>query len=342
MTRTLTTRELNRALLARQGLLERRALEIPDALDAMGALQAQYAPSMYVGLWTRLAGFERGSLTRALEARDVIQGTLMRTTIHLVSRADYWPLAIAIRHARRAWWLRVMRSPAAPREPEMQAAAERLRAALREGPMKRKAIDELLGKPVAHGIGAWVDMVRVPPAGTWERRRADLYGLAEDWVGPADITPDAALDHLVTRYLTGFGPAAKADIANWAGLTAKDVDPALGRLELVRFEAEDGTELVDLSDQPLPDADTPAPVRFLPTFDAVLLAHARRTRILPEVHRARIFNTKTPQSIGTILVDGAVAATWRPDGTIEPLEELTKAQRRHLDAEAGRLMAFCA
>src|SRR5919109_4994554 len=103
MTRTLTARELNRALLARQGLLERRALEIPDALDAMGALQAQYAPSMYVGLWTRLAGFERGSLTRALEARDVIQGTLMRTTIHLVSRADYWPLAIAIRHARRAW-----------------------------------------------------------------------------------------------------------------------------------------------------------------------------------------------------------------------------------------------
>src|SRR4051812_16458409 len=148
-TRMLSTRALNRALLDRQGLLERRDLPIPDALDAMGALQAQYAPSMYIGLWSRVAAFERDALTRALEDRSVVQGTLMRVTIHLVSRADYWPLAIATRAARRVLWLRATKGP---REPEMEEAAETLRAALKDGPIKRKAIDDLLGKPVAHGI----------------------------------------------------------------------------------------------------------------------------------------------------------------------------------------------
>lgn len=335
----LTARELNRALLSRQGLLERRSLTIPAALDGMGGLQAQYAPSMYIGLWSRLEDFERASLTRALEGRSVIQATLMRVTIHLVSRADFWPLAVATRAARRVWWRRATKGP---REPEMEAAAETLRAALKDGPMKRKAIDELLGKPVAHGIGLWVDMVRVPPAGTWERRRADLYGLAEDRVGPPEVSDNDALDHLVTRYLTGFGPASKAEIANWCGLVARDVEPALGRLTLRRFVAEDGTELLDLPDLPLPDADTPAPVRFLGTWDAALLAHARRALVLPEEHRARIFNTKMPQSVGTFLVDGAVAGAWRPDGTIEPFEELTRTQRKAVDAEAARLADFCA
>ncbi len=339
MERTLTARQLNRALLARQGLLERRELSITEALEAMGALQAQYAPSMYIGLWSRVVDFERGALTRALEDRQVIQGTLMRVTIHLVSRGDYWPLAIATRGARRALWLRSAKGPTGE---EMETAAHELRAALKDGPMKRKAIDELLSKPIAHGIGLWVDMVRVPPPGTWERRRADLYGLAEDWLGPPDVAGDAALDQLVTRYLTGFGPSSRAEIANWGGLGLRDVDPALERLDLRRFEAEDGTELLDLQDMPLPDPDTPAPVRFLPTWDAVLLAHARRALILPEEHRARIFNTRMPQSVGTFIVDGAVAGAWRPDGTIEPFRTLTTTERQAVDAEAARLGEFIA
>jgi hypothetical protein len=305
----------------------------------MGALQAQYAPSMYIGLWSRLAGFKRAALTEALNAHEVIQGTIMRVTIHLCSRADYWPLLEPIREARRALWLRTRKGLT---DADMAAGAKTLRAALQNGPLKRKEIDALVGKEIAPGVGLWVDMVRVPPSGTWERRRADLYGLAEDWLPRTAIDPDAALDHLVVRYLTGFGPAAKPEIANWAGLTAKDIDPALNRLSLNRFSTEDGTELLDLPGLPLPDAGTPAPVRFLPTFDAVLLAHARRTLILPEEHRPKIFNTKMPQSIGTFLVDGAVAGTWRPDGTIEHFEDLTASQRKAVDAEARRLVEFCA
>ena len=332
--RTLSQRELNRALLARQGLLERRELELPDALDAMGALQAQYAPSMYVGLWSRVAGFERDALTRALEQRAVVQATLLRSTIHLVSRADYWPLAVAIREARRMSWRR------ATKRDDLSREAATLKTALREhGPMKRKAIEELIGKEAFHGIGLWVDMVRVPPSGTWERRRADLFGLAEEWIGPPEVADDAALEHLVTRYLTGFGPASKAEIANWGGLLPRDIVPALERLDLARFAAEDGTELFDLPDQPLPDANAPAPVRFLGTWDAVLLVHARRALVLPEEHRPKIFHVRMPQSIGTYLVDGAVAGTWKPDGTLTAFEGEPSSD---VHDEFGRLMAFCA
>ncbi|WP_028065350.1 winged helix DNA-binding domain-containing protein [Solirubrobacter soli] len=328
--RTLTQRELNRALLARQGLLERKEATIPEMLDAMGALQAQYAPSMYIGLWSRLARFEREALTEALNDRSVIQATMMRVTIHLCSRADYWPLLEPIRGARRALWLRTRKDLT---EGEMVAAAETLRPRL---PLKRKEIDELVGKDIGQGVGLWLDMVRLPPSGTWERRRADLYGLAEDWLPKPELTDP--LKHLVTRYLTGFGPAAKADIANWAGLKPAEI----GVDDLVTYQAEDGTTLYDLPDQPLPPDDTPAPVRFLPTWDAILLVHARRALILPEEHRPKIFNTKMPQSVGTFLVDGQVKGAWRPDGTIEPFEPLTAKQRKAVEQEARRLVAFCA
>ncbi|HWK29313.1 MAG TPA: winged helix DNA-binding domain-containing protein [Solirubrobacter sp.] len=324
MRAALSERQLNRALLARQGLLERRALAVPDALDAMGALQAQYAPSMYVGLWSRVAGLPRAAVTEALEARRAVQATLMRGTIHLVSRADYWPLAVATGPARRAAW------PA-----DYSAEAATLREALRDGPLRRKEIEALIGKEATRYVGLGLDLVRVPPSGTWERRRADVFGLAETWLGPADVGPDEALDRLVTRYLTGFGPATPAEIANWAGL--KDVTPALERLPLRRFGG-----LVDLPGLPLPDADTPAPVRFLGTWDALLLVHARRAGVLPERHRPRVFSTKRPQSVGTFLVDGRVAGAWRPDGTLEPFEPLSAPVRREVEDEFARLLAFCA
>jgi hypothetical protein len=336
--RTLTQRELNRALLHRQLLLERARHPIPKALERMGTLQAQYAPSMYIGLWSRVAGFERAALTEALERREVIQATLMRVTIHLVSRADYWPFALATRDARRALWLRNARDARSARA--MAAAARRLRRRLDGGWLRRKEIDELLGKPAARAVGLWLDMVRVPPSGTWERRRADLYAAADDWIGPPEIDVRAASEHLVHRYLAGFGPASRKDVASFTGLPPAALEPVLGRLELRTFRSEDGDELLDLPDAPLPDPDTPAPPRFLPTWDATLLIHARRTGVLPERHRPRIFHTKAPQSYPTFLVDGAVAGTWRYDDgevRLEPFERLDPAP---LEAEAARLAAF--
>jgi hypothetical protein len=339
LVRTLSQLDLNRALLARQLLLERAPLPIPRALERIGGLQAQYAPAMYVGLWSRLQGFQREALTTALHRRSVIQATLMRATIHLVSRRDYWPLAVAIRGPRRRWWERV--HPNRPRD--MPAAAKRLRGFLADGPRRRKEIEEFLGRERALGVGAYLDLVRVPPSGTWEQRRADLYACAEDWVGPEDVTLDEGLTLLVRRYFSAFGPATKADLADWAGIPVGELSETLERLKLRRFRDETGRELLDLPRAPLPDPDTHAPPRFLPVWDATLLVHARSTGILPEEYRPLVFNVKTPHSVNTFLLDGRVAGTWRHEVRkieLEPFEPIPRRVRRELEDERKRLAAF--
>jgi hypothetical protein len=286
---------------------------------------------MYIGLWSRVKELERDAVTRGLERRGIVQGTLMRSTIHLVSKADYWPLALAVRPARQASWRRATKSTA-----DMDAAAATARAALAQGPLRRAELEALVGKERFHGLGLWLDMVRVPPAGTWERRRADLYGLAEDWIGPPPAGDPRAT--LIRRYLQGFGPATRNEIASFAGLRPAELP--LDGLDLRRFQAEDGAELLDLPRAPLPAADTPAPPRFLPTWDATLLAHARRALIIREEDRARIFNTKMPQSLPTFLVDGTVAGTWRQeDGRIR-LEPWRHVDLGELEGEADALARY--
>jgi hypothetical protein len=343
--RTLTQRHLNRALLARQMLLERAEVTVPKALERMAGLQAQYAPAMYIGLWSRVDGFRRDDLTTALETRTVAQGTLQRATIHLVSKADYWPFAIAVAGERRRWWLTATRNEVS--EKEMGLLAKRVRARLHErSPIARKDIDAIAGD--AHrtnGVNLWLDLVRVPPCGTWERRRADVFAAARDWLGPppSDLTPEKATIHIVKRYLEGFGPATVAEIANWAGLKPTTVTDALKSLKLRRFAAENGDELVDLPRAPLPDPDTPAPVRFLPVWDATLLAHARRSLVIKEEDRVKIFNTKTPHSLNTFLVDGQAAGTWHFDKgriTVDPFDKLDAKTKKTVTAEADRLAAF--
>lgn len=347
---TLTQRALNRALLARQLLLERSPLSLTDALEQVGGLQTQYAPAGYIGLWSRLEGFERPMLTQALEERRVIQATIMRATIHMVSAADYWPMTVGQRRARREWFANVSRREMATIE--MEGAAEAAREELAGGPLRMSELTEWLvarGFPprAATWVGMWVDLVRVPPSGTWERRRADLYGLAETWVGPPprDLTEDAGIEHLVRRYLGAFGPAALKDVASWMGMNVGQIRHVADTMELRHLRDEAGKPLVDLADAPLPDADTPAPVRFLPVWDASLLVHARRTQILPEAHRPLVFNTKTPHSVNTFLVDGQVAGTWRHEGgriDVTPFGRLSPATRRELGDEAERLAAFLA
>jgi hypothetical protein len=202
-------------------------------------------------------------------------------------------------------------------------------------------------KPFWEPAGLWIDMVRVPPSGTWDRRRADRYGLADQWIAPTDAEKRAeeadGLRLLLTRYLQAFGPAAVADAATWAGVPRARLEPVASTTELATYRDEKGNTLVDLPGMELPDAGSPAPVRFLPTWDATLLVHCRRAGILPEAFRNAIFHTKVPQSVGTVLVDGSVAATWawRNDHVeVDELAKLTAAQRRTVAREAEALTVF--
>jgi hypothetical protein len=336
--RTLSQRALNRALLARQLLLDRATLTIEAAVEQIGGLQTQYAPSGYVGLWTRLRDFERATLTEALEERRVIQATLMRTTIHIVSRREFWRYAIGVRDARRAWSLRVQGG-----DPTVLTRdAERLRGALAAGPQWVKELGDL-ARGFVGSLGLWVDLVRVPPSGTWERRRADRLALAEDWVGPPDASVDEGLAHLVQAYLRAFGPARWSDIASWAGISIEDAKRGATAVRLVRHRGDDGRELIDLPDAPLPDPDTPAPVRFLPHWDASLLVHARRTGLLPEEHRGRVFSIRNPFSVGVYLIDGRAVGAWSVRAgrvELDPFEVLPARDEDAVEDERMALEAF--
>lgn len=343
----LSQRQLNRALLARQHLLDRTTRPLERVLEDVAGLQTQYAPAGYIGLWSRMTGFERPMLTEALEERRVIQATLMRATIHIVSAEDYWPIEIAVRAPRREWLLRVARTQID--EIDVDALSAAILEELSAGPARQKDLVDRLkarGYPITYtSINLLADVVRVPPSGTWERRRADLYGLAEEWLPPPQTPPSEAeaAVHLVRRYLGGFGPSTVTEIGDFAGLPIATVRGALGELMPRRFRDETGSELVDLPRAPLPPEDSPAPPRFLPVWDATLLVHARRTQILPEEFRARVFNTKTPHSVNTFLLDGQVAGTWRHEKgvvSLEPFRVLSRAERAALEYEAHRLQAF--
>jgi Winged helix DNA-binding domain len=341
--RTLTTRELNRAVLARQLLLERAPITPAQAVERVAGLQTQYAPSGYVGLWSRTAGFRRDALTGALLHGRIVQAWMMRATIHMVSAADHAPLTAAVREARRDWWRRAARPPA---DLNMPAVADAVRGYLADRPLRQVEIQRRLAadgfpKIAWQGTQLWLDLVRVPPAGTWETPRAHVYGLAD--LPPVDEA--AGRDLLVTRYLAAFGPASAKDLGLFCGWTVTASRAVLERLELRRFRDEAGGELVDVPGAPLPPPDRPAPVRFLGQWDAVLLTHARRGQILPERFRPLVFATSMPQSVPTFLVDGQVAGTWRHrDGAVhwEAFEELTPTAAREVDEEAGRLTAWYA
>lgn len=346
--RVLTTRDLNRALLARQLLLTRSRLPLTRVLEQIAGLQAQYAPSAYIGLWSRLDGFALANLTRALERRRAVQATLMRSTIHIVSARDYWLFADGIRRSREEWWRRTHAKRLGAID--LEAAAVRVRAVLGDGTYHRdELVDVCRGFDPDNGTAVWngltLDLVRAPPSGTWERRRADLFATAESWLGASPVDEPAGLGHLLRRYLAAFGPGTLTEAANWAGVDVTTLRPAAERLRLATYRDEEGKELLDLLRAPLPGADVDAPIRFLPTWDATLLVHARRTQILPERFRPLVFDVKTPHSLPTFTVDGAVAGKWRTERTrdratllLEPFEPLPRRILRAVVDEAERLV----
>lgn len=344
--RVLTPDARLRALLARQLLLERAELPVPRALQRICGLQTQHAPSGYLGLHARLAGFAREDLTGALHAGRVQQAWAMRSTIHMLTPRDRAVFCAAVRDEQRAAWLRE-RTDLAPGDPP--AAADAVRDLLAGGPRRQAEITaELTARGLARGafpaVQHWVELVRVPPAGTWDTPRAHVYGLAPR--PRADPDPAAARVELARRYLRAFGPASAPDVARFAGWPVGVARAALGELSLRRFTGSAGGELLDLPGAPRPDPRTPAPARLLGPFDAVLLlGHAAGAEIVPAAHRHRVFATSKPRSEPTFLVGGRVAGTWAfRDGRVvcAPFDELGAADRRAVGEEAERLTAWYA
>jgi Winged helix DNA-binding domain len=340
--RTLTLRELNRATLARQLLLQRRRASTAAVIERLAGMQAQWAPAPYVGLWTRIDGFRRESLERLVRRGEVLKPTVMRGTLHLVTARDYPVFFAALRDYR--WWSDATSTPIG------EAAAVGIRELYAE-PLPARAGDEYLER--SHGVAdeltrrrAWhvariqAHVLHAPDTALWKvKPRVSFTAVPE----PDAVDVTAARAELVRRYLAAFGPASRADIAAWSGMPVRDFAPALETLEpLRRFQDERGRELLDLPRMPLPDPDTPAPVRFLPKWDNVLLGFADRTRVLPEEYRKSVI-IKNGDVAQTFLVDGVVAGAWRVERgrvAIEPLAPLPRAARRAVDDEAAKLAGF--
>jgi hypothetical protein len=350
--RVLTRRELNRALLARQLLLERKNLPVARAIERVGALQAQWPPAPYVALWSRLDGFRRDQLMRAVERRRVVRGTLMRATLHHVSAEDYLAYGGLFSEARQAWLERELARHGV--EGELDRLATELAAHASERPRTRPELLRLLGLPKLvpterapwltwYAIASRAGLVFGPSASVWRNNTAGATLVpAASWLGRKASSGPGAATHLVRRYLAAFGPATRADAAQWTGLPVATLAPALAGLTVRRVRDESGRELLDLPRAPLPRGDTAAPPRFLPHWDSTLLAHADRSRILPDDYRKTVIR-RNGDVQPTFLVDGFVAGLWRlTDGKVEvePFEPLKRSVERELRREADRLAKF--
>ena len=350
--RTLTLHELNRATLARQLLLRRHRLSVARATERVGGIQAQWPPSPYIGLWSRIEGFRPELLVRAVGRPDVVKATLMRTTLHLVSARDYLAYAGIYRERRIAELERQL--AALGEEADFAQDGKRVAAYAAERPSTRPELLALLGRPrlrledrrpwlAWYGLAAHAGLVAGPSSSTWRAHTAGgTYVPARAWLGAEAASGPEAASHLVQRYLAAFGPASRPDIAQWTGLPLAVLDEGLARIRLRRFRDELGRDLHDLPRAPLPPRDTPAPPRFLPRWDSLLLAHDVRTRVLPEEHRQAVIarNGDVPE---TFLVDGFVAGRWSfAEGRVElePFAPLPREARRAVEDEARNLASF--
>jgi hypothetical protein len=347
---TLTSRALNRATLDRQLLLRRHPMPLPQAIEHLGGLQAQAPLAPYTALYSRLGNFKIEVLSSLISERAVVRAHLMRNTVHLVTAPDYLdfrPLftELARRGVRTSFGKRL-----AGADPEQ--VAEHARALLAERPLTRAELGRLLGPdwPAAEAAAlAYIGSsslatVQVPPRGLWGQRGQARFALAENWLGrPVPDKPDpVAAERLVLRGIGAFGPMTVADLQQWSGLTRlREITERLaGRLRA--FRGEDGAELLDLPDAPRPDAATPAPPRFLPEYDNVLLSHADRDRVIPH-GRPVPLPPGNGSAQGTVLIDGLWNGTWRASGdvmTIESFVPLTAEAADAVGAEAARLLGF--
>ncbi|MEY7976831.1 winged helix DNA-binding domain-containing protein [Streptomyces pilosus] len=340
----LGVRALNRATLERQLLLRRSPMSAVDATAHLLGLQAQNVKPPYYALAARLDGFTPEALSRPMADREVVRIVTMRSTIHTHTARDCLTLRPLVQPARdrevhqfRAGLTGVDLDRLATLARELVETEPRTMGQLREALLAEWPDAD----PQALAIAARcrLPLVQITPRGLWGHSGQVVLTTAEHWLGrpaePAPVTPDDT----VLRYLAAFGPASVKDMQTWAGLTR--LREAFERLRprLVTFRDEGGTELFDLPDAPRPDPDTPAPPRFLPEFDNLLLSHADRTRVVPAEYRGRSWNGNVAHR--TLLVDGFLAGLWRLDAdalVVEPFAPLGRARREEVTAEAERML----
>jgi hypothetical protein len=351
MTPTLSRAQLNRATLARQLLLEREPVSATAAVERLAGMQAQEPKHPFIGLWTRVEGFDGENLRRALLEREVVRATLMRSTLHLMSAADYAALRMALQPSTAAA-LRVLgaRSQGLDRDAVLAAAGELLRG----NPLTfdeirahlQERFPDVNHRALGYAVRTLLPLVMLPSeADCWGFARVSAFALAGEWLDEPLAANGA--EALVTRYLGAFGPASAKDVQTWSGVGGMKavLDAMRDRLEV--FTEEGGRrELFDLPDAPRPSADIPAPARFLPEFDNLVLAHDDRTRLIAEEHRPLV-TTKNLRVKATFLLDGAVRGTWsievkRKVATLvlAPFDALSKAERVQLEPEAQALLRF--
>jgi len=347
---TLTRMQLNRATLARQGLLERWTVGVAEAVQRLAGMQAQEPKHPFVGLWTRVEGFERGALLDALARREVVRATLMRSTLHLMTAADYAALRLALQPSMSVA-LRVLgaRADGLDLERVLPAAREELGdGSLTFDEIRARLaarFPEVNDRALGYAVRTLVPLVMVPsPDDRWGFARAAPFALAEDCLD--EPLRDGGAQPLVRRYLGAFGPASAKDVQAWSGVGGMQAVLDVMRDELAEFRDERGRELFDLPGAPRPDAGTSAPPRLLPDFDNLVLAHDDRTRVIADEHRPLV-TTKNLRVKATFLVDGRVHGTWTvavkrrvATLTLAPFSPVPARAAEALEREAEALLRF--
>lgn len=352
MERVLTLRELNRATLARQLLLERSSLTPLAAIKQVAGLQGQLANPPYMGLWSRLQAFQRRDLTHLLEQKAVVRTSMMRRTLHLTTAEDYLAFRPALQalHTQNLTTYFDQRCIDGISQERLLAEIQAyVRAKPRTNVELRALLEELLpdgGERLLYRVRAYLSLIQVFPGGVWGVGGSPAYANAEAWLGRSFRPAKESLPYLIRSYLAAFGPASVKDLQLWSGLTRLQSAIEALRADLRVFRDEQGRELFDVQNAPLPPADTPAPVRFMPDFDNLILAHADRRRFIADEYRPFVFPGNS-RVLPTFLVDGFVRGVWQIERIsggarllIQPFEPLTQQVRQEVYEEGERLLLW--
>ncbi|RVX46424.1 winged helix DNA-binding protein [Nonomuraea polychroma] len=345
MTQLLSRRGLNRATLARQFLLERVELPALEAIEHLAGMQSQAPLAPYVGLWTRLAGFRTAELSALTVQRAAVRAQLMRNTVHLVSARDClsWHRLFESVHSRDF----AAHFGGRLNGVDQAELLGHARTILDDKPRTRAELGQALAKRwpdidpkvLAYAATHHLAVVQVPPRGMWGQSGRAEWSTIETFLGRRP-SPESQAEDLVRRYLNGYGPASVADAQRWSGLTR--LREIIERLDLVRFRDEEGRELFDLPNAPRPDPDTPAPPRFLPEYDNLLLSHADRSRVITDNRQVPLPPGNGART-GTLLVDGIWRGIWSlraGEIHVEPFTPLSSAERDAVEPEAEMLRRF--